>query len=214
MADKLSLYNGALREVGERKLASLSENREPRRVLDSAWDAEAVLTCLAAAQWNFATNSIELTHSPSVEPAFGFTWAFDKPENWVRTTAVCEDERFNVPLLHYRDEGRYWYADQDPIYVSYVDAGPSFGLDYGKWPINFTRYVECFLGARICMSLTQNKSKRDDLETLAEVWLTKAKSTDAMDEPTKFPPPGTWSRSRHGRGSSRNDRGPRSRLLG
>lgn len=213
MASKLSLFNGALREVGERKLASLSENREPRRVLDSAWDGEAVKTCLAAGQWNFAINSIELTHSPSVEPAFGYRFAFDKPENWVRTVAVCEDERFNVPLLHYQDEGQYWYADVDRLYVRYVDAGTSFGLDYGKWPINFTRYVEFFLAARICMSLTQNQTKRDNLERDAEIWLVKAKSTDAMDEATKFLPPGTWSRARHGR-SYGNDRGSRSRLIG
>ena len=213
MASKLSVYNGALREVGERKLASLTENREPRRVLDSAWDAEAVKTCLAAGQWNFATNSIELTHSPSIDPAFGYSYAFDKPENWVRTVAMCGDERFNAPLLQYQDEGSYWYADVDPIYVRYVDAGTSFGLDYGKWPINFTRYVEFFLAARICMSLTQNASKRDGLETLAEVWLTKAKSSDAMDEPTKFLPPGSWSTARHGRSLGRG-RGSRGRLIG
>lgn len=214
MPSKLGLYNGALRELGERKLASLSENREPRRVLDSAWDDEAVRTCLAAGQWNFATNSIELTNSPSVEPSFGYQYAFDKPANWVRTVAMCEDEYFNSPLLCYQDEGAYWYADIDIIYVRYVDSGTSFGLDYSKWPPNFTRYVEAWLAARICMSLTQNKSKRDGLEQDAEVWLTKAKSTDAMDESTKFLPQGSWTRARmsHGRGTW--DRGKRSRLIG
>lgn len=212
MPSKLSLYNGALREVGERKLASLSENREPRRVLDSIWDDDALLTCLAAGQWNFATNSIELTYSPSITPAFGYTYAFDKPENWVRTTGVYSDESMQVPLLHYKDEGEYWYADLDVIYVSYVDSGTTFGGDYAKWPANFTRYVETWLAARICMSLTQNQSKRDNLERDAEVWLVKAKSTDAMEDPTKFLPEGSWSRARRGRGNS--ERGVRSRLIG
>lgn len=212
MPSKLSLYNGALRELGEGKLASLSENREPRRVLDSMWDADAVKTCLAAGQWNFATNSIELSYSPSVTPAFGYTYAFDKPENWVRTTAMCSDERFTSPLLHYQDEGDYWYADLDTLYVRYVDSGTSFGLDYSKWPANFTRYVETWLAARICMPLTQNQGKRDGLEQLAEVWLVKAKSTDAMDEATKFMPTGSWTRARTGRGN--RERGIRSRLIG
>lgn len=212
MPSKLSLYNGALRELGEGKLASLSENREPRRVLDSMWDADAVKTCLAAGQWNFATNSIELSYSPSVTPAFGYTYAFDKPENWVRTVGMCSDERFTSPLLHYQDEGAYWYADLDPIYVRYVDSGTSFGLDYSKWPANFTRYVETWLAARICMALTQNQGKRDGLEQLAEVWLVKAKSTDAMDEATKFMPTGTWTRARTDRGN--RERGVRNRLIG
>lgn len=212
MPGKLSLYNGALREVGERKLASLSENREPRRVLDSIWDDEAVRTCLAAGQWNFATNSIELSYSPSVEPAFGYRYAFTKPEYWVRTVAMCEDERFSSPLLQYQDEGAYWYADLETLYVRYVDSGTSFGLDYSKWPPNFTRYVETWLAARICMSLTQNQSKRDNLERDAEVWLVKAKSTDAMDEAARFLPEGSWTRSRRGRNV--RDRGSRSRLIG
>lgn len=212
MPSKLSVYNGALREVGERKLASLSENREPRRVLDSIWDDDALKTCLAAGQWNFATNSIELTYSPSITPAFGYTYAFDKPDDWVRTTAVCSDENQQCPLLHYKDEGDYWYADLDTIYVSYVDSGTSYGGDYGKWPANFTRYVETWIAARICMSLTQNQSKRDNLERDAEVWLVKAKSTDAMEDPTKFLPEGSWSRARRGRGN--RERGVRSRLIG
>jgi hypothetical protein len=212
MPSKLSLYNGALRELGEGKLASLTENREPRRVLDSMWDDDAIKTCLAAGQWNFATNSIELSYSPSVTPAFGYTYAFDKPDAWVRTVAVCEDERFGSPLLRYQDEGDYWYSDLQTIYVRYVDSGTSFGLDYAKWPPNFTRYVESWLAARICMPLTQNQGKRDGLERDAEVWLVKAKSTDAMDEATRFMPEGSWSRARRGRGSS--DRGIRSRLIG
>lgn len=212
MLSKLSLYNGALRELGEGKLASLSENREPRRVLDSMWDADAVKTCLAAGQWNFATNSIELSYSPSVTPAFGYRYAFDKPATWVRTVAMCEEDRFESPLLHYQDEGAYWYADLDTLYVRYVDSGTSFGLDYSKWPANFTRYVETWLAARICMPLTQNQGKRDGLEQLAEVWLVKAKSTDAMDEATQFLPQGSWVRARGGRGN--RERGVRSRLIG
>lgn len=212
MPSKLSLYNGSLRELGERKLSSLSENREARRVLDSIWDDDAIKTVLASGQWNFATNSIELSNSPSVTPAFGYEYAFDKPANWVRTVALCQDEYFNSPLVRYQDEGAYWYADLDLIYVRYVDSGTSFGLDYSKWPPNFTRYVETWLAARACMSLTQNQTKRDNLERDAEVWLTKAKSTDAMDEATKFLPEGSWVRSRKFRGTG--DRGKRSRLIG
>lgn len=210
MPSKLSLYNGALREVGERKLASLTENREPRRVLDSIWDADALVTCLSSGQWNFAMRSVRLDYSPSVEPDFGYRRAFNKPEDWVRTCGVCEDEYFRSPLLHYNDEAGYWFCELDTIYVRYVSS--EYGADYSKWPPNFTRYVESWLAARACMSLTQNQSKRDGLERDAEVWLVKAKSTDAMDEATAQLPAGSWSRARGGRRTG--DRGIRSRLIG
>jgi hypothetical protein len=212
MPSKLSLYNGALREIGARKLSSLTENRESRRVLDSIWDADALETCLAAGQWNFAMRGIQIDYSPSVEPDFGYRRAFDKPADLVRVCAVCEDEYFKVPLLHYQDEAGYWFADLDTLYIRYVSDDSSYGADYAKWPANFTRYVESWLAARICLSLTQNQSKRDSLERDAEVWLVKAKSTDAMDEATATLPPGSWSRARLGRNN--RERGVRSRLIG
>src|SRR5258708_823139 len=121
MTDKLSLYNGALTEfLGERKLANLTENREPRRVLDEIWDGGALRYCLEQGLWNFAMRTIQLTYSPSVEPDFGFRYAFDKPTDWVRTAALCVDEFFRCPLLQYNDEAGFWFADIDTIYVRYI----------------------------------------------------------------------------------------------
>ena len=213
MTSKLSLYNGALREVGGRKLASLAENRESRRVLDSMWDADAVKTCLAAGQWNFAMRTQRLDFSPSIAPEFGYARAFVKPDDWVRTCAVCEDEFFRMPLLDYNDEAGYWFSDLDVIFVRFVSDDTDYGLDYSKWPANFTRYVESFLAARICMKLTGNATKREQLERDAEVWLVKAKSSDAMDEATAKLPAGSWSRARHSNGRA-SDRGNRNRLIG
>lgn len=212
MTDKLSLYNGALREMGERKLGSLSENVERRRVLDSIWDADAVKTCLAAGLWNFAMRTMSVDYSPSVEPDFGYRRAFDKASDWLRTAAVCEDEYLKVPLLHYIDEAAYLFADLDTIYVKFVSDDNEYGNDLANWPPNFVRYVEAWLAARSAKALTGSSQTRDEMERLAEIWLVKAKSTDAMDDPTAFLPQGSWSRARQGRGN--RERGLRSRLIG
>ena len=58
MTDKLSIYNGALNILGERKLASETENREPRYQLDDIWDNDMVDRCLQMGQWNFAARSV------------------------------------------------------------------------------------------------------------------------------------------------------------
>ena len=103
--------------------------------------------------------------------------------------------------------------DTDIIYVRYVSDDTIYGGDLSLWPATFSRYVEAWLASRICIKLTQSQSKKDSLERDAETWLTKAKSIDAMDEPTKFLPAGSWSSARH-TGGGRRDRGSRGRLTG
>lgn len=212
-ASKLSVYNGACLALGERKLSSLTENRPSRRRLDSVWDDDGVKSCLQASFWNFATASIELTHSPSVDPAFGFRFAFDKPTDWVRTCLVSADENFSVELLNYEDQGNYWYADFDPLYVRYISDDNAYGNDLSLWPPNFTRYVEHYFAWRITKATSNSNTDKDLLGAELKRLLNEAKATDAMDEATKVIPPGSWSRARRGNRTQR-DRGSRGQLIG
>ena len=206
MATKLTLYNGALRLIGERAIASLTESRESRRVLDESY-SPAMAYCLEQGQWNFAIRAIEALPSTSIVPAFGYANAFTKPSDWIRTTALCSDEYFREPLLRYNDETGYWYADDEIIYVRYVSNDPEYGMDLARWPTSYTKYVETYLAADVCERLTQNATKvaqiRKDLKTAA----TEAKSRDAMNDASVMFPEGSWARSRRGSyGGSRYDR--------
>jgi hypothetical protein len=62
MTDKLGLYNLALGHLEERKLASLTENREPRRVLDDYYDQELAY-CLERKFWNFIYRTVSIDAS-------------------------------------------------------------------------------------------------------------------------------------------------------
>lgn len=212
MASKLSIYNGALLALGERKLSSLTEARASRRRLDSVWDDGGVKSCLQASFWNFAMQSIELTFSPSITPAFGYRYAFDKPTDWVRTSVISGDGNFSCELLDCEDQGAYWYADFDTIYVRYVSDDNAFGMDIANWPENFTRYVEHYFAQRICKATSNSGGDAEALEAKTRRLLNEAKATDAMDETTKMIPPGSWSQSR--RGSRRTERGSRTQLIG
>lgn len=212
-ASKLSIYQGACLILGERKVMSLTENREARRAFDDVWDRGGVRTCLQNGLWNHGIRTYKYEYSPSVEPEFGFRRAFNKPDDWVRTVAMCEDEYFRVPLLDYQDEGGYWYADLDTIYARFVSDDTSFGMDYSKWGEKFTRYVEYYFAWCACYRITQDQNKKLDVEKDMKKALDEAKSTDAMDEATVMLPPGSWSKSRYGR-RSRLDRGSRTRFLG
>lgn len=212
MPSKLTVFNGALREIGERKLSSLTENREPRRVLDSVWDNDFIRQCLSEGLWNFAMRTVELTYSPSVSPDFGYSRAFDKPEDWVRTASMSADERFATPLLQYNDEAGYWFADLDTIYVRYVSDDDEYGSDLSLWSPKFTLFVETELAARAAKRITGSDSDAARIEKLARDRLRQARSVDAMNEPTKFAPKGSWVSARGGRGGG--DRGNRGSLVG
>lgn len=209
MATKLSLYNGALRLCKERRLASLSENREPRRLLDDAYDG-SVARCLELGQWTFATRAQRIDYSPSVEPDFGYRRAFDQPIDMVRVTAVCSDEYYNSPLLQYSDERRYWYADLDTIYVRFVSNDTGYGMDLSLWPESFAKLVEADLANEVVGNLTG--ADPDKVAKQYKIAKADARALDAMNQPTVFTPAGGWSSAR--RGNSRGPRSGRSQLIG
>jgi hypothetical protein len=211
---RLQVYNAALRFCKERRLASLTEEGKARRLLDGVWDDSGVEECLEMAQWNFATRSGMLDYSPSIEPDFGYRRAFTKPTDWLLTSAVCSDEFFKVPLLQYVDEGEYWYADLDTIYVRYVSSDDSYGLNLGKWPASFKNFVAADFASKIITSLTNDMEMVGTVYKLREKALITAKSRDAMANPTQMPPEGSWSASRRAGRASRRDRGNRGNLIG
>jgi hypothetical protein len=196
MAAKLALYNSALLVLGERKLASLAEAREPRRALDDAYD-DAVAYCLEAGFWNFAMRAIQADSSASVTPTFGYTYAFTKPSDFVRLYSYGSTETFDPPLLTVVDEPNYWFANVDPLYVKYVSNDTAYGMDLSIWSESFSEYVSLRLAVKTCKRIT-GAFPNDDLKKDEKRALAIARSKDAMDEPVGFPPRGTWVTSRLG----------------
>lgn len=197
MATKLGVFNSALLLVGERFLASLSEEREPRRLLDHVWDTEnGVRTCLEEGQWHFAMRTVQLDYDPDTQPDFGYNRAFVKPSDWVLTSAVCSDEFFRTPLTRYTDETGFWYSDIDTIYVRYVSDSADYGKDLGKWPESFREFVSAHFANRIALKLSNDEVQSKMMKT-RELLKRQAKGRAAMAEPTAFPAQGNWSRSRN-----------------
>jgi hypothetical protein len=205
-AARLGFYNEALRLLGERPLASLAENREPRRILDSVWDAGAIDYCLEQGQWQFAMRTINITYSPSVEPPFGYRYAFNKPDDLVRVTSVCTDEFFTTPNLRYTDEAGFWFADDEALYVKYVSNHVNYGYDLSLWPQTFLKYVAAYFASEACVALNKSESTEQRIRSILKERHKDAMAKDAMAEPTKMLPTGSWVRARQG-GITRRDRG-------
>ena len=218
---RLQLYNDALLLCGERSISSLTVNEESRRLLDQVWNNGGVDGCLEQGQWQFAMRTQQIYSNPSEDPPFGYRLAFDKPSDWISTSAVCTDEFFTQPLLQYADELELWYADIDPIYVKFVSDDVNYGGDPSLWPQSFADYVDCYFASRIVAKLTGGSPERmrfifgppgkldgGELGRRLKV----AKSRAAMTQSTQFPPEGSWNRARRGTGGG--ERGNRGSLIG
>ena len=155
---------------------------------------------------------MRLDSSPSVGPDFGYQYGFDKPTDWVRTVGMASDEDFNATLTQYEDEATHWFSDTDPLYVRYVSDDVEYGLDYSKWTDDFSAFTEAWFGLQVHDRLVNNAEKKELLKKDVKRLLLESKSSDAMDEPTRFVPAGSWSSARAGR--PRGDRGSRRNLTG
>lgn len=198
MASKLGIYNQALEHLKERHLASLTEEREPRRKLDFAWD-DGVKYCLEQGLWNFAMRSVQLNKSETITPSFGYQYAILKPTDWVRTVAMSGSGNFDdgFPLNDFSDETDYWGVNIDPLYVRYVSNAPEYGLNLARWPETFTTFVAAYLAFRIC-STSGSSELRAEVERRYERYRVDARSKDAMNQPAGRPPRSSWVTSRGG----------------
>lgn len=206
MVSKLGLYNGALVSLGNERVTDTGEDIKAARELTAVYD-QVVSECLSAGSWNFAMETIKATADTGVEPAFGYTEVFAKPSDWIRTFAVSEDEYFTNPLIHYYDDSTFWSADVSPLYFRYVSNDTGLGLDLTRWTPKFTRFVELELADRVCLTISQNNSLKEDIGKQRDKARKEALNQDAMNEATpKFRPTSSWTQARWGRTVGRDRR--------
>lgn len=210
-ATKLGIFNDALQILGERALASISENVSSRRDLDSAWDKGAVtdggpIYCLEQGYWNFGSRASALSYSPSVEPPFGYLRAFDKPTDWVRTVSVAADPYFQFPMTQYNDEAGFWFSDYDILYVKYVSKDASYGMNLAAWPMSFEDFVALYLADSVCERIVQSASMTEKIHKDWKEAKHMANGIDGTNKPTQMIPMGQWAGARQagwGRRSAR-----------
>lgn len=195
MADRLSLYRGALRLLGPSNLAALTEDRPERHALDAAWEP-SVNDMLNEGMWNFAIRAVSLEQDEDIEPRFGYTYGFRKPEDWIRTVGISQSPEFIEGLPDYEDEADYWYANPDVIYVRYVSNDEEWGWNVGRWRQAFSSALEARLAFECGLPISGDKSNRNDLFQLYESRLKRAKILDAVDERVREQPVGRLVRSR------------------
>ena len=189
---KLSIYNGALRELGQPPLLSLNENRPAIEHLDSSYD-EAVKFCLENGQWNFAMRTLKLDYSVSVTPNFGYQKFFQKPTDYIKLIGIWYDEDLRQGLAeNYDEDNMGWYTDYETIYVKYVSNHVNYGLNFIGWTSAFTDYVQKYLALLTAMPITQTPQIRDSLVSLVKMARLNSQNLDNWNKPTKRIPQSSW----------------------
>lgn len=196
MATKLGLYNGALRHIKQRRLSSLTDAVESRRTLDDVYDG-SIAYLLSEGLWHFASTTVSIEPDPDVEPEFTYSYAFAKPDDYVRLMTISGVEAMYPTLDDFEETQDYWLANVNPLFVTYVSDDTSFGNDLSKWPPAFERAMELDLATRIAPLLSALPADEvNNLEKRARIALSNARSKDAVNQPVKRPPPGRLVRAR------------------
>lgn len=201
MADRLTIYRGALRLLGNAAgLSSLTEEGPGRRALDDVWQGAGDLL-LSKGMWNFALRSVEISNDEDVEPLFGYQYAMSKPDDWVRTVNISDSPTMREGYEDFRDEPGYWYVNVDPVYIRYVSDHTDYGWNVGAWGAPFAKAMEAYMAFESGLAISSDKGNRNDIYSLYEKRLKEARMLDAVDEAVSWKPRGRLVRSR----SSRSD---------
>lgn len=206
MADKLSIYNFALLAIEERNIASLTENREPRRVLDQLWTPQ-VNFCLEQGFWKHAKRVLQMPASTTVIPQFGYNCAVAIPNDWIKTYVISSSPSLTPPLLDYKTEAGYIFSNADPLYLDYISSDPSYGWNLGRWSQTFANYVGYNLGKMAAGRLAKSDKIVERVTKLEYRGKRDAKAIDAMNDPPGFSPTSSWIRARRGNTFGNNDGG-------
>lgn len=194
----LKIYNDALLIMGLPELTTGTDDSDRRVKLDRALDTDLVEGLLETTGWSFGTTSIELFADPSLEPGWGHTYAFKKPDNLLRIRGMFLDEYLRNPMKFYNDEGSYWFCDWDRIYVEYVRR--ELLTTPADWPVFFRKLVAARMAKDAALSLSGEGADVQRAEFEYDKRESDAKSNDAMQSPPRVLSSGSWSRSRSPRG--------------
>lgn len=196
------IFNDALLILGQDPIANNNDDSVRKNRLSLALDAELVESALEDSAWGFGSQSDQISYDPSVDPAWGYSYALEKPADLHRLDGVYGDEYFQTPIRDYIDEDGYIFCGYQTIYIQYTSK--TFITTPDLWPSYFKRLVAARMavdagpaipGSDVVNAKEQYKDRRSE-----------AMSTDAIQSPPKTLTQGSWSSSRGYRGSGRRDR--------
>ena len=183
-ATQLSVFQMALRFLGDLRLATVADDVESQYALTDAW-ASAPEFVLRQAPWRFAAKQVTLTAGGS--PLTGYTTSYAYPADWLRTHAIflLNAQSRECPF-DLREQGTIsTNVSTAPLirYISSSFADPSFA----NWPEHFAECVAAYLAFLVAERVTGERSSSGRMSELFSSLLPQATAIDAMAEDPWLP---------------------------
>ena len=181
MASKLTIWNKALRKVGELRVTSLTENSVNARLLQDTYeeDKNAVLEMHS---WKFARKEYECGLNGGVTPV-AWDHSYELPNDFIKIIYFNNTDAFDRQKVMFDVQGDTLLSNEDTAKIIYTSRETVEGLFS---PL----FVEC-LSTYMAMNMAYNRTKSQPLmERLAQAFerqLSRAKVADGSQDNTPAP---------------------------
>jgi hypothetical protein len=184
MATKLSLYNGALQLLGERRLLTDTDDVSTRYDLDALYDVDAVDYCLEMVKPRYSTVFDEVTGAPSANT--DFDWQITLPADFVAlfteidgTPAVYQDGRAESPITRFIREASHLHMDFEVPWIRYCKAHTDPQL--ADMPPSFAKVVSCYMARELAWKYDPDSEEM--IQTKLEQRIEVSKAVEASNQP-------------------------------
>lgn len=167
---KLSLYNDALFLLGQRLLATDTEDRPNRHKLDALYDNGAVDYCLEVVKPKFAAKLTSLT---GVAPTLvtSYTNEATLPADFQALIGVFADAAMDQEITRYTHEADKILSDFATIYVRYVQDFATVGLT--NMSHTFGRVVAAYMARELSINVDPDETENCDNQLEARIQISE-----------------------------------------
>lgn len=171
MASKLDIVNGALIEMGETPLQSLTEDTESAITANYIYD-QVYHDLLSKAPWRFAVTKQTLSQLVAA-PLNEWSYQYQIPSDCVRVLRVYPDQDYDI-------YGDTIYSKASALALDYVAKVTEDAL-----PPYFVRLLVLELAVRMSMSITASAGMKGTLIQEKQLQFAAALAADAQQRPNR-----------------------------
>jgi hypothetical protein len=205
---KTRICNIALTQLGELKIEDVENDENERARLCNLRFDDCLKLVLRSHPWTCVTKRVKLNLTDT-KPAFGFTYMFELPSDFLRVIQVDNVQYPYKIEVHTINEGQSTESTSAPVLLSDASA---VSIRYIHIPNNYNILspdVANLVGLRLATELAEPLTSKTDLKTTLDqrmmVELGMSRSVDSMQGSPEIIEGSTWLDSRTN-GSATSDR--------